>query len=385
MGKPFLPYLLHGFVLVYLTVGTTLFAMAVESSGFPEALSESISRMNKMGQFNGVVLVAQDGRVIYREALGVSDIVTELPLAGNSVFEIASITKTFTAVAIHQLVERSEISYKDSLVKFFPLLSYDRVTIEGLLGHTSGMIDVYEDHELRELFYRFYDRTDKPYSNTDYLKFLLAHQPPLLGQPGEKFRYSNTGYVLLGLVIEKVTGRSYEDYVKSNILSIAKMDNTHMLSDRDFNSIPGIVKGYELLKTGQFYEVPNTESSQKVTGLTYADDEMVSTVDDLLAFDQALRSGKLLSPETLRRAYTPVALADGRRSYWGLGFAVDTQNDPHYVSHSGGTTGYRSFCQFSTDSSEFTFVVLANMAGGDYQLSSVTKEIRRILKMRVAN
>jgi CubicO group peptidase (beta-lactamase class C family) len=128
----------------------------------------------------------------------------------ESGFELASVSKTFTAVAIHQLVEGGKLDYEDALPKFLPDLPYSAVTIRGLLSHTSGLFDVYERDDLRAEFYEFYGKTDPPYSNKDYLAFLEEFKPDLDNEPFVEDRYSNTGFVLLALIVEEVSGEEFE-------------------------------------------------------------------------------------------------------------------------------------------------------------------------------
>jgi len=347
-----------------------------------ETLNDLFTKLNEEGRFNGNVLVADKGQTIFRGSFGRVSPGSDETLNSDSVFEIASISKTLTAVAAHQLVEKGMLNYDDSIVKFFPELPYQSVTIKGLLGHTSGLFDVYEDLTLREQFYEFYGESDVPYSNKDYLNYLIKFKPPLSAEPNEVFQYSNTGYVLLGLIIEQVTKQPFIDYLKANVFSVAGMENTTLFDDTLVKSNPKFVPGYEWTEDQQFTQFPDYDNPPVRRGVTFGDDEIVSTLDDLLAFDKALKSGRLLKPDTLSKIYMPVKLNDGTNSKFGLAFFIDEIGEHTYFQHSGGTGGYRSYLQFDNDADDQTIIILMNFAGGNYQLWPIVIEVQKILQTK---
>ncbi|MDG1707494.1 MAG: serine hydrolase [Emcibacteraceae bacterium] len=347
--------------------------------------ADAIKSMLENSNFNGAVLVARDGNVILKHVQGVADSIKGEMLDLNSGFELASISKVFTALSIHKLVEEDKISYNDSLFKFFPKLPYKTVTIAGLLSHTSGLFDVYEDQEMRKAFFKHYASTAKnpfkPYGNQDYLLFLEQFKPPLLGEAYEIDKYSNTGYLLLGLIIEKVSGQEYDDYIETHILKPADMNNTFVFSKMNAEEVPNFVKGHRIDDNGDINRAPVLDAPPRMRGETYGDDDMVSTLDDLLKFDKAISDGRYISPVTLVDALMPLPLKDRNKiSHYGLGFAIDEAQQRRYVGHSGSTTGFITYMQFGISSDDHTIILLSNVRGTNMKLRELYLDIRNIVR-----
>lgn len=335
------------------------------------------------GKFNGVVLVADRGEIIYRRAHGFRDLESRAPLDVESAFKVGSVSKPITAVAVLQLAERGRLGLDDPLPKYFPKLPYPGVTIRGLLSHTSGLFDVYGDARLRERFYAWYGKTDPPYSNGDYLGFLEAQAPPLIGAPGERSHYSNTAYVLLALIVEQVSGRPFDEVLRENIFTPAGMRATHVYSlSKDRQALP-LATGFALDMTdGSRHPVVLPPTPPRIYGLTYGDDEIVTTADDLLAFDRALRSGTLLKPGTLRAALAPPTLSDGRPADYGLGFAVRRDERGRVVSHSGSTSGFLAYVRFSVSDAGTTLVILTNVPPPGPQFRQLIGDVTPLAERR---
>lgn len=341
--------------------------------------ASKIASLFENSDFNGAVLVAKGDEVIFKQVFGIADSVTGEKLNINSGFELASISKVFSAIAIHQLVEQGKIYYDDPLSKYFPKLPYDSVTIAGLLSHTSGLFDVYEEVEMRKQYFEFYGRTDKPYGNKDYLAFLEKFNPALLAGPFELDKYSNTAYVLLGLIIEQVSGQEYDDYLDQHILKPAGMENTFVFSKMISSEIPPFVKGHKMNEEGSIIRTPAVNAPPTMRGLTYGDDDMVSTLGDLLKFDQAIRKGKLVGPVTLVNALKPMDLKSGAASKYALGFAIDKSRGKRYVGHSGSTTGFITYMQFGLSSDGHTIILLSNVRNTAASLRDKYLDIRNIV------
>jgi CubicO group peptidase (beta-lactamase class C family) len=333
-------------------------------------LADLFATRDGQDPFNGVVLVAEKGEVTYRRAFGYRDRAGGVPMTADTAFEIGSVSKPFTAVAVLQLEERGKIRLDDKLTRFFPGLPYGSVSIRGLLSHTSGLFDVYGDEALRKEFYRFYGKTEPPYTNRDYLAFLEALEPKLIAWPGERCRYSNTGYVLLALIVEHVSGLRFDAYLRRNIFEPAGMRHTVVYSLLGDRSVPNLATG----------RVQDPEAGPRIQGLTYGDDEIVTTADDLLAFDRALRSGKLLRPETLRGALVPPVLKGGGVSDYALGFRVFEEEGRRYVSHAGSTAGFLAYMKFSTPGNDTTVILLTNGGSSRAAFQAIHRKIRAILR-----
>ncbi len=334
-----------------------------------ERVDDLLSGLHEKHQFNGVVLVAEKDEIILRKAYGVKDFETGEPLNPDTALEVGSISKPFTATAVLQLVERGRIDLDDSLVKFFPNLPYEGVTLERMLSHTSGLYDVCCQSEIRPRFDEFYGKSDPPYSNHDYLAFIRKDTPALLAEPGESYSYSNTAYLLLALIVEQVSGQEFDDYLKQNIFDPVGLQRTFLYSKMDDPTIPNRALGYRMNEDGQpVLDVPvATPERPSVFGLTYGDDEIFSTVDDLFAFGQALKAGKLLEKETMERAFTPTGLANGDPGPYGLGWRVGESPDGGaMLYHTGSTNGFLAICTYSTADNDTTVILLTNVVTEDF-------------------
>ncbi len=343
---------------------------APSPSALASRLDELLTAFHDEGQFNGVVLLAERDEVTLRKAFGVKDISTGEPIDLDTTFEVGSVSKPFTATAVLQLAEQGQLSLEDSLTKYFPALPYDEVTTERMLSHTSGLFDVCCQPELRPSFDAFYNKSDPPYSNGDYLAFLEQATPDLLSHPGTGYSYSNTAYLLLALIVEQVSGQLFDEYLAANIFDPVGLERTFVYSLMDNPTIPNRAIGYRRGDGGELVvDVPvPTPERPSVFGLTYGDDEVFSTVDDLFTFGQALKAGRLLSSATLARAFRPATLADGTSGPYGLGWRVTTQPDGTVVvDHTGSTNGFLANCTYSTDENDTTLILLTNVVSEDHR------------------
>ncbi|PYQ63134.1 MAG: hypothetical protein DMF53_11085, partial [Acidobacteria bacterium] len=288
-------------------------------AGALAALSARAEELAKKDRFSGVVLVARHGKVLLRKPLGRANRETGAPNTLDTQFRLGSMNKMFTAVATLQLVEAGKIALDDPIGKY--LTDYpnqdvaSKVTVRHLLTHTGGTGDIFgPDFEKNRLTLR---------ELADYLK--LYGSRGLDGEPGQRFRYSNYGFILLGALIERVTGTSYYDYVRDRIFLPAGMTATASLPEAD--SVPHRAVGY-LRKNAQW--VPNTDTLPwrgTSAGGGY------STAGDLLRFAQALESGKLISQALFAEATTP------HQGDYGYGFSVRGEGMLRSYGHSGGAPG----------------------------------------------
>lgn len=363
-----------------------LLLISFACSNTPEETSEKAIELKKLftvleneNAFNGTVLVAEKSGVLIRKAVGFSDFKNKQHLTVNSAFDIASVSKTFTSVAINILVEQRKLNLDDKLTKYFPKLPYENITVRGLLNHSSGLYDVSGDRELRKNFIAFYNKTEPPYTNKDYLEFMEKYKPPLLSEPGEKFSYSNTGFVLLGMIIEKVSGQGYDEFLIENIFEPIGMENTFVFSKMEEGSVPNFVRGYQYDSENGVTPVLDPNAPPRIYGLTYGDDDIASTVDDMFAYDQALHTGKLLKLETLQQIISPPTLINGEKTDYGLGFNVSAKNGFRYVSHTGGTAGFWTYCKFSRPENDNTVILMTNVTRNRSTFSAIREAITKIL------
>ncbi len=272
------------------------------------------------------VLIAKKSEIVYHKAFGSANLELNVPIQPGMVFNIASITKQFTAVAILQLVEQGKISLDDSLQKFipdFPPKPYT-ITIKNLLTHTSGIPDYMQiDYRSPNM-----ERWDfKPHQLIDSFKYHA-----LDFEPGTRFSYSNSGYYLLGYIIQKVSGLRYEDYIQQKLLT--PLGLTHTYFDSAGIIIRGRVNGYkkdgDALKNTDFWS-PTIE---------YSAGGLISNTDDLFKWHQALYTYGVLKKETLEKAFSSYRLKDGTATGYGYGWFVKTANGIHSIEHQGGLPGF---------------------------------------------
>jgi CubicO group peptidase (beta-lactamase class C family) len=310
------------FILILLT-GSTSYA---QDSPFENKIDKLLTKEFHQSQPGCEVLVAKHGQIIFKKAYGSANLELNVPLTPAMVFNLASITKQFTAVAILQLVEQGKISLHDSLQKFipdFPSKGYT-ITIENLLTHTSGIKDYmqldYPDSYMERWDYR-------PKQLIDSFKNI-----PLEFEPGTKFSYSNSGYYLLGYIIEKITGKRYQNYVQDDLLK--PLGLTHTYFDSAGIIIPNRVNGYQ--KDDTVYKNADYWSPT----IEYAAGGLISNVDDLFKWHKGLYTYQILKKETLQKAFTSYQLKDGTSTDYGYGWFLKTSNDIKSIEHAGGIPGF---------------------------------------------
>lgn len=316
----------------------------LESIVYP--IRSHLKNLEKENNLSGVVLIAKNGKPIYREAFGFANLPDSIKNKLDTKFNLASINKMFTAVAIMQLVESGKISLQDKVGKY--LLDYpnktvaDSVTIHQLLTHTSGMSSFWEEYDNRakEKFKRV----------SDYLPLFVNKK--LAFTPGSDFLYSNSGFIVLGLIIEKVSGQDYFDFVKEHLYQPAKMINTDAY-ELD-NAVPNLATGYtmSLEEPGQW---KNNTFLNPTKGTPAGGG--YSTVDDLLGFANALQNNILLSKESV--ALCTSGKVKFREGMYGYGFEESTINGHRIFGHTGGHDGVASEIMIYPDLG-YTVVILTN-------------------------
>jgi CubicO group peptidase (beta-lactamase class C family) len=312
-------------IFIMLFWGTS--SILSQSSTLTDTITEA-SKIDKLmqysyenGIFNGAILVSQNGETIYKNALGYADKDNDRKLNKSSVFYLASVSKQFTTMAIMILKEQKKLSYDDKLSKYFPEFPdyANTVTIEHLMTHTSGIADHYR-----------LDIYKKGLTNSDVVE-VLAKQKELDFQPGDKFSYSNGGYVLLSLIIGKVSSMPFHEFMETNIFKPLGMNNT-LVYDESAPKIENRAVGYNEAGALDDYEIFTTGAGG-----------MYSTLDDLHLWDQALYSEKLIPKATLEQAFTSATLNNGESTNYGYGWGVSEKEGRKVVQHSGGLSGYRTF------------------------------------------
>lgn len=329
-------------------------------NNYPQLLQQFITGQHDYFRFNGNAMVIKNGNIIYRQALGYADYNTQRPLNDSSVFELASLSKQFTAMGIMICKERDLLSYDDNIRKFFPGLPYDNITVRNLLTHTSGL----PGYEAQ--FEKNWDHKKIAF-NKDIIEMLQRLHDTLFFQPGSKWKYSNTGYALLASIIEKVSGMSYHDFMAKNIFQPLGMTHTFIYNTRrSTGKIPanyalGFVYSDSLKKYILPDSLPEYDYVYYLDGIV-GDGCVNTTTGDLFKWDQALYGNKLVSKPSLDEMLSPLVQTSpsNPNSFYGFGVMVQPKTENgKIISHTGGWPGYATAITRMVDSSE-TIILLSN-------------------------
>ncbi len=304
------------------------------------------NHLHRSGIFNGNVLIAQRGVVVYEESFGYADLRKKTPLTKDYKFQIASVSKQFTAVAIMQLYEKGLLNYNDSIQKYLPDFPYKGINIHMLLTHTSGLPNY------TYLCDRKFPFKDSAVYNTEVIKCLEKYHPAKYYSPGKRFDYSNTGYVLLASIVEKISGLSFPEYMQKNIFEPLGMKNTFIYIKGKTN-IPGFTT------TG--YKTWRRKAENIFLNGVYGDKGIYTTTEDLLKWDQGLYDNKIIKYTTLQRAFKPWTHKRWQhKKYYGYGWRI--YNNPKagkVLYHSGWWYGYQSLL-VRLEKDRSTIIVLKN-------------------------
>ncbi|AFL81242.1 penicillin-binding protein, beta-lactamase class C [Aequorivita sublithincola DSM 14238] len=331
-------------------------------------LDELLNKYTEYGQFNGSVLVADKGQVIYKKGFGMANMEWDIPNTPDTKHRLGSITKQFTSMLIMQLVAEGKLDLQATVSKYLPDYSKvngDKITIHQLLTHTSGTPNYTSFPNF------FKDLSQNPHSPTEMLA--LFGDLPLEFTPGERFAYSNSGYILLGAIIEKVTGKTYEEVLQEKIFDPLKMKDSGY--DHHNTILKKRATGYEMKGS-------TPENSPYIDMSTpYAAGSLYSTVEDLYLWDQALYTDKLLSKKYMDMLFEKYIPAFGE--YYGYGWMIgempigNTKDTVKVVTHGGGINGFNTL--ITREIEDKSLVVLLNNTGGA-PLYSINVAISAILK-----
>jgi CubicO group peptidase (beta-lactamase class C family) len=321
---------------------------SVFSQNKEKALNKYFTALSANERFNGNVLVAEKGKVVYQHSFGYANFGDKRFNTVKSNFAIMSITKTFVATAMFQLQDKGKLQVTDAIVKYLPEFPYPTMTIAHLLSHTSGLRP-YDDYfdSLRLA------HPDTVFTNADMLLRYAKLKLPLVFQPGESVQYDNINFMFAAIIIEKITGQKIDDYLRKNIFLPAEMTNTFTQRVSFYHWTTDERKNLSLF---YFYPHPYSEKLVKADTVAYllkywhcyqitGEGEIISTTADLLKYDQALYSGQLVSNKSLQQAYSPFRLNNGQynASFFGLGWMVYPDSTMgKIVGYSGGAIGLRS-------------------------------------------
>jgi len=310
-----------------------------------QRLDEYFSALARYDEFTGSILVADHGRTVYEASFGLADPSTQRPNTPATAFPIASITKTFTATAILQLRDQGKLRLTDPVTRYLPTFPYPTITVRHLLSHTSGLPEwgaVFDSVRLAH--------PDTVFTNHDLVAGYIAKHRPLSFHPGDRWEYQNANFAVLGLIVETITGQPIDDYIAQHILKPAGMMQTvipavafyhYTAAERANLAMPTVVPylySDERVDPDTIAYLAHYWNNYNFRGFG----EIISTPRDLLRYDQALASGRLLSDSTLRVAYAPVRLNNGTTNPAGYGLGWQRDRDTSLgkvVNHGGGMIG----------------------------------------------
>lgn len=305
-------------------------------------LDRFVTQQMSVHKIPGVsVAVLRNGKIVLLKSYGLANVEHQVPVKPETLFQSGSIGKQFTAAGIMMLVQENKLSLDDKITKFFPDVqeSWKEITVRHLLTHTSGLGDYPPEVDLR-----------KDYTETEI--FALFKKASLDFKPGTNWNYSNVGYVTLGIIIGKVTGKFYADYLQEKIFKPAGMTTTRLISEADI--VPNRASGYRLVKG----ELKNQEWVSPSTNST-ADGSLYLSILDLAKWDAALDTEQPLSKSSREMIWTPVSLLDGSTRNYGFGWHLANAHGHRLVFHGGAWQGFKSFIIRFLDT-KTTFIFLAN-------------------------
>ena len=301
--------------------------LTAQSTEFTAALDKIYSSKFPANGPGCAVLVARGGEVIYRKAFGMADLELKVAMVPENVFRIASLTKQFTAVAILQLHEKGLLNIDDDIKKYIPdFPSTEKITIANLASHTSGIQNIYEAIVPKGI-------TRKSSTPAELVELIKSF--PSDFKPGTSYHYSNSGYILLGYIIERVSGKSYEQYISDNIFKPLKMERAYY--DHLETIVPGRASGYAN-SANEFANANFLDQS-----FPYAAGALMMSVDDMFKWNKGLYTYTIIKKETLEKAFTPFTLADGHKSTYSFGWGLGPFMGSPSRQHGGGIEGFSTF------------------------------------------
>ena len=357
-------------IILLLSISHSAFAFAPSESDVVDRYVQSQMQKLKIPGFS--LAVIKNGKLIKAKGYGLASVEFNVPAKPETIYQSGSVGKQFTATLIMMLVEKGQIHLNDKISKYLPNTppSWKNITIRNLLTHTSGI----KDYTKGEINYRL------DYTEPQLLK--IIESLPLNFQPGEKWSYSNSGYVLLGFIIKKVTGKFYGDLLHEYIFTPLGMNTARIINEADI--IPNRAAGYRLLKG----ELKNQEYVSPSLNTT-ADGSLYITVYDMTKWDAALYTDKLLNKSDLELMWTPTKLNNGNlanspEGYYGFGWFINFVNGHRVIEHPGAWQGFTAFiARYVND--KLTIIVLTNIAETEVDPNRLARIVHHIAGLYNAN
>ena len=296
-------------------------------------LDSLLKRIHKRHDFNGAILVAKNEKIVYNSQIGFADFKKETPLNKSSIFQLASVSKQFTASAIMLLKERNQIKLTDTVNRYFPEFPYQHVTIKNLLNHTAGLPKYFwvAEHKWQQ---------EKAPTNTEMMELLASSNVQRFFKPGRNFDYSNTGYFVLASIVEKISGTSFSSFLKRNIFEPLEMKDSYVYSFENDSINENQLDGYRLYRGWRHLKISST-----VNDAIVGDKNVYTTAEDLFKWTVALNTGRLLTKESLDLMYSKGETVYGREVPYGFGFRIKTKSIYHHGRWNGFSTALTKYLE----------------------------------------
>jgi len=326
-------------------------------------LDSLLKRIHKRHDFHGAVLVAKNKKIVYQNQIGTADFKKKTLLNKESVFQLASVSKQFTAAAIMLLQQRNQLKLTDTVNTYFPNFPYKAVTIKTLLNHTGGLPKYFwiAEHKWQQ---------KKAPSNNEMMELLTTSNVQRFFKPGRNFDYSNTGYFVLASIVEKISGTSFSSFLKQNIFEPLQMKNSYVYSFENDSIRDNQLDGYRLHRGWRHVKIPST-----VNDAIVGDKNVYTTAEDLFKWTQGLNSGNLLTKKSLALMFTKGETIYGRKVPYGFGFRIDNKNKNsiyHYGKWNGFSTGLTTYLE-----DDLVVIVLEHTSYN--ALKSLNRKIKKIV------
>lgn len=339
-------------VLLFLLIGLS-YAQQKKTSAIAKIVH---TVFDESDPFNGVVLIAKEGKVIEEDVFGLRDFETNTPLKSTDIFELASVSKQFTAMIIMQLASQGKLKYDDKVEKYLNI-PYKNITVRQLLNHTSGLPDY------QAIMDAHWDKS-KVADNNDIIHYLNQYAPPALFTPGEKYEYSNTGYVLLASIAENCSGRDFTEMLRTMVFKKFGMKSTDLRTPDEKKKLSNLAYGHIKTESGVYKKADSFPSSNYTIWLGHREGpgRISSTAQDLLNWDRALYNERFFTDEMKKEAFKPAVLNDQKSSPYGFGWELmNDDKNGRVVQHSGDNPGYKTEIVRYIDADK-TIILLCNNA-----------------------
>jgi D-alanyl-D-alanine carboxypeptidase len=351
------------FIFSFLLILVAAQAYTQKENNRLDSIMSSIYAHDKPG---AAIAIVKNGKVVFKKGYGISDMATNKPIGPSTNFNICSMTKQFTAYCILKLASEKRLSLDDKIDKYFPDFNArvaGKVTIRHLLTHSSGIVDHY-GYVDKKLFKEFWDK--------DALNAIKAVDSVYF-PAGSRYRYSNTAFCLLSLIIEQVSGYSFPEYVQNYIFKPLKMNNSGVIKP-DFN-ISERAFGYEFENDG--YKI--SDAGESLFFSTRGDGGIYTSIDDYMKWIMAIQNGKVLNPGLIKEAQSAQVTINATRNLsYGYGWFVAGSGDYKIVFHPGSNGGFRTIV-FMIPSKSYSVIIFSNRTGID--LEDLVHEINKIFKI----